>query len=1156
MEAVAHAPATSAQETLFLENQSLVALHLTAMDLINRRDLPDLLDAILSRAIQLMTADYGWVYLVNAQEQVLELKARVGSYHPASGQKLVRGEGLAGRIWATGQALAVDDYNIWSGRSSKRPPQTAYAVAGVPLTVDEHVVGVLGVSLRKPGRTFGQQEISLLERFGQLAAAALENARLYEAAQRQARELELLDRVRTALAREMDLASLLGTIVEATGAAFGYRLVSLYLLCEGVLYLQHHKGYARIPETVPVSQGVIGRVIRTGTPALVLDVRSDPDYVGAVPDVESEICVPLFDQGHVVGVLNVESTEGPTLSQADLLLLTAISEHVSIAIERARLYKAARESERKYRSVVENSIEVIFQIDVDGNWRFLNYAWTEITGYSIAGSIGQPVLRFLHPDDHARATERWKRLSSAQETSCQCELRILTRAGDIRWIEIRVHVLPPLDGAPSGLSGIINDITERKLAEAELERQRDFALQVMNALGQGLVVTGPDGRIEYANAAAAEMTGFSAEDAIGKYPEDFVRPEDRDLIADGRLQRDAGMTTTATLELNALKADGAFLPVLVTETPRLRDGKIIGSIVLLTDLTERKRLENSLAQARDDALAASRAKSEFLATMSHEIRTPLNSIIGMNELLLGTTLTPGQHEYAMAVQTSSEGLLAIVDEILDFSKVEAGKLTLEKIDFEPATIIEQTIAMLVARTQAKRLRLNSVIAPDVPMQVAGDPDRLRQILINLVSNAVKFTEQGSIEVRMTVEDVAEDGLTLRFVVSDTGIGMSEATRRRIFEPFTQADGSMTRRYGGAGLGLAISKRLVELMGGQIGVESEAGSGSSFWFTARFTPVASAASPGLGRQPLGDPAPEIGWPSDQHPLILLAEDDPVNQRLAVLQLERSGYAVHAVADGRAAITALGADPTAYALVLMDCQMPEMDGFAAARAIRASELGSGRRVPIVAMTANVMRGAAEACIEAGMDDYISKPVHYANLKQVLLRWAPAPPNAPAAPMPSAEAISAGGPSHADTNAFISAAALSSGAVPSGREPATSTLDAATIAGLWELEAEGPPGVFDELVRLFFDNAAAYLSSVESAIVQGDSEALFQAGHGLKGSAGTLGALRLERLGAHLEALGSSGQTDGAQVLLNKARDELYAVRQAVAAVPAAMPHAPTS
>jgi CheY-like chemotaxis protein len=230
------------------------------------------------------------------------------------------------------------------------------------------------------------------------------------------------------------------------------------------------------------------------------------------------------------------------------------------------------------------------------------------------------------------------------------------------------------------------------------------------------------------------------------------------------------------------------------------------------------------------------------------------------------------------------------------------------------------------------------------------------------------------------------------------------------------------------------------------------------------------------------------------------------------------------------------------------MPEMDGFAATREIRAAELGSGRHVPIVAMTANVMRGAVEACIEAGMDDYISKPVHYANLKQVVLRWAPvhqAPAQQvpaqqvhPAPPSGSADVILAGAPSHAD--------AASSGAVPLSREPERSTLDAATIAGLWELEAEGPPGVFDELVGLFFDNAAAYLSAIETAIAQGDAEGLFQAGHGLKGSAGTMGALRLETLGAHLEALGSSGKTDGAQVLLNKARDELSAVRQELAAM----------
>jgi PAS domain S-box-containing protein len=1135
---MAHAPATGAPETIFLENQSLMALHLTAMDLINRLDLPDLLAAVLSRAIQLMTADYGWVYLVNARAQTLELHARVGSYHPSSGQALAHGEGLAGRVWATGQALAVDDYSTWPGRSSKRSPQTAHAVAGVPLTVNEHIVGVLGVSLRQPGRTFGPQEISLLARFGQLAAAALENARLYEAAQRQARELELLDRVRTALAREMDLASLLRTIVEATAETFGYRLVSLYLLCDGVLFLQHQQGYARIPETVPISHGVIGRVVRTGTPALVPDVRSDSDYVAAVPGVESEICVPLRDQGQVVGVLNVESTEGLALSEADLRLLTAISEHVSIAIERARLYRTARENERKYRSVVENSTEVIFQIGADGNWRFLNHAWTEITGYMLAGSIGQPVLRFVHPADYHRASERGKRLLGGQETSCRCELRIVTRTGDIRWIEARAHVLPAADGTVSGISGIINDITERRLAEAELERQRDFALQVMNALGQGLVVTGLDGRIEYANAAAAEMTGYPAEFAIGRFPEEFVRHEDRVLLADPRLRRDAGVTTTTTLELNALKVDGSLLPVLVTETPRLRDGKIVGSIVLLTELTEYKRLENNLAQARDAALAASRAKSDFLATMSHEIRTPLNSIIGMNELLLGTILTPEQHEYAMAVQISGEGLLALVDEILDFSKVEAGKLIIEKVDFEPATIIEQAIAMFAPRTQAKRLRLTSVIAPDVPMQVAGDPDRLRQILINLVSNAVKFTEQGSIEVQTTVETLAEGGVTLRFVVSDTGIGLSEAARRRIFEPFTQADSSTTRRYGGTGLGLAISKRLVELMGGQIEVESETGRGSRFSFTARFASATAMASPVPRCRPLDDPVDaEVDWLSGQHPLILLAEDDPMNQRLTVLQLEKSGYAVRAVADGRAAVAALAADPGAYALVLMDCQMPEMDGFAATREIRAVELNSGRHVPIVAMTANVMHGTVEACIAAGMDDYINKPVHYANLRQVVQHWAPASAVHSAPLDGSADVILTGADSHA----------IVSGTMPSSRQPEQGTLDAATIAGLWELEAEGAPGVFDELVELFNDNVAAYLSAIETAIAQGDAEALFQAGHGLKGSAGTMGALRLETLGAHLETLGSTGKTDGAQVLLNKARDELSAVRQALAALP---------
>ena len=425
--------------------------------------------------------------------------------------------------------------------------------------------------------------------------------------------------------------------------------------------------------------------------------------------------------------------------------------------------------------------------------------------------------------------------------------------------------------------------------------------------------------------------------------------------------------------------DGTTIDVEITSDDLVLAG--LGCrVVLCQNVTERNKAITDLAIARDEAVEASNMKSAFLANMSHEIRTPMNGVLGMNELLLDTELTEEQRAYAAQVARSGEQMMAIINDVLDVAKIEAGQLELDVTDFAVRETIEQACAVASFEAQAKGLTLELQFAAEVPQCARGDGRRLRQALLNLVSNAVKFTAEGSVVVRISATPHANADTRIRVEIADTGIGIDPAALDRMFEPFTQADASTTRSYGGTGLGLAIARELIHLMGGTIGAESELGRGSTFWLELELgAPATGDGAPADPRESRGAPA-RLGQSA---PLVLVAEDSPVNQIVAVRALERCGCRAQVAADGREALRALAT--RRYDAVLMDCQMPEMDGYEATAELRRLEQGA-QHTPVIAMTAYAMKGDLERCLEAGMDDYISKPMRYQALVDTLRRWVP--------------------------------------------------------------------------------------------------------------------------------------------------------------------------
>ncbi len=888
--------------------------------------------------------------------------------------------------------------------------------------------------------------------------------------------------------------------------------------------------------------------------------------------------------------------------------------------------KPSQEVKALLASIVESSEDAIIGKALDGTILSWNKGAENLYGYSAGEVMGRPISILAPADRSDEIPDILERIRRGEKIS-HFETVRLRKDGSTVQVAVTVSPIMNARGEVTGAATIARDITERKRVEERLRRLSRAVEQSPAAV----VITDVHGAIEYVNPKFTQITGYTAAEVKGQNPRILKSGMQSPIVYEG-------LWTTILSggewrgEFANRKKSGEIYWESASIVP-IRDsaGAITHFLAVKEDITERKRAEEELRRAKEAAEAANRAKSQFLANMSHEIRTPMNGVIGMAGLLLDTDLSLEQRRYAEIVRSSGEALLAVINDILDFSKIEARRLNLECADFDLRSVLEYTASLMGIKTSEKKLELLFEVVPGTPCLLRGDAGRLRQVLVNLLGNAVKFTSQGEVAVTVRADSEDEQKATLLFTVRDTGIGFRQEQASVLFEPFVQADGSKTRRYGGTGLGLAISKQLVEMMGGQIGVRSQEGKGATFWFTAAFEkqPAASAPSTSiqpdlraarvlvvddnatnrhllcallrswgcrpeesadagsalsalhqaartsepfqigvldldlpdmdgvdLGRRIATDPELEptalylmtgsgrlvagarlhalgftgqIAKPIWERKLletllatssqgraseasrsgisqtasrragaepkfrILVAEDNPTNQVVAGMMLRKLGFSADLVGNGLEALQAL--QQRAYDLLLLDCEMPEMDGYETAQRIRDPRSGARNPlIPIVALTADAIAGDREKCFQAGMNDYLAKPVEPRHLAEVLGNWLAAP----VAP--------AGGKE-----------------TPKMQDVFRSDTLMARLSGDRELARK--------VVAGFLSRLPQQVASLRQSVEKGDAQGASLQAHTLKGAAATVSAESLRAACCELQDAAEAGNFERASALLPK-------------------------
>ena len=768
------------------------------------------------------------------------------------------------------------------------------------------------------------------------------------------------------------------------------------------------------------------------------------------------------------------------------------------------MQKQLLNSETRFRGLFDHAPDAILTLDSKQRINDVNATACLMFGYKEDELIGQP-LDLLIPErfrlSHARlANDYGKEAAQGRPMGKGRQVLGLRSNGEEFPVEIALSKIVMDDG--DYYMGIARDVTERTLAETKL---RQLSMAVDQSPGSVVIATA-DGKIEYANRAFIDNSGFSASETIGR-PVDFLRLSATEVeMPKGSSLKPLPFDAWRGEYLNRRKDGSEYVEFVHVSTIRDDTGKVLGFLTLGEDITERKRLgleldryrqhleklvderTRELNSAKNIAETALKAKSEFLATMSHEIRTPLNSVIGYAHLMERDLTSPPQRDRLQKIGGAAKHLLGIINDILDFSKLDARQMVLENNAFRVAELLDFVSSMVGDRLHGKPVELHIASAPEVPEFLLGDRMRLGQILTNFVGNAIKFTERGSISLIVRCAENTDniDGARVRYEVDDTGIGMTSEQMDLLFEPFVQADASITRRYGGSGLGLAISRRLAEAMGGSVGVTSEPGVGSRFWLEVPLeepTKLPSMANASPSSTAVASDLKLTGH-------ILLVEDNPLNRELAIELLQRAGISVDVAENGLQALVA-AADKD-YAAILMDLQMPVMDGLGAARALRATERHAD--TPIIAMTANVFIDDRNDCINAGMVDFVAKPIDPAILIATLAKYLHTDngTSAPTAEKPAA-------PSAPDN------------LQPLGKR----------LAAMPEIEfatalrsVRNDPALLERILVLFVKNHGDAADKARRLLEAGDKVAAQRIVHTLKGSSGALGAVHLFEQAASIE------------------------------------------
>jgi PAS domain S-box-containing protein len=977
--------------------------------------------------------------------------------------------------------------------------------------------------------------------------------------------------------------------------------------------------------------GLPGRVWASGEAAWIADVTKDSNFpraaAAAGEGLHGAFGFPIVVGSDFVGVIEAFSAEFQKPDHDLLVMLTSIGTQVGQFMKRAEAEQTAKRDRYLLRTLMDNVPDSIYFKDTGGRFIDISRAMALRFGLSDPDQAVRKTDFDFFTEEHARAASEDERavMESGRPIIAK-EEKETWGGGRTTWVSTTKMPFKDRDGRIVGTFGISRNIMALKQVEEALREEEQRFRSLILATTAIVWNTPASGQFESEQPGWSKFTGQTFEELKGCGWLDAVHPEDRPSTAQVWCAAVAARSTYE-VEHRLRRHDGEYRYMLVRAVPILaEDGTIREWVGVHTDVDSEKRAAAAMRESKDAALAATRAKSEFLANMSHEIRTPLNGIIGMAELALDTELSPEQREYIAMVKLSADRLLTVINDILDFSKIEAGKLELDLVDFSLRDTLDDTLATLAIRAHKKGLELADHVAAEVPDALHGDPHRLCQVVVNLIGNAIKFTEAGEVVLRVEVQSRSDQEFCLHFAVSDTGMGIAPDQQQKLFKAFSQADTSTTRKYGGTGLGLAIAARLVQIMRGDIWIESQPGRGSTFHFTARFGPARGpvvrpipaepAALHGLpvlvvddnatnrlvlhemltnwgmkpttvdaGQEALfaleqarnaGTPfalvlldamMPEMdgfmlaGHIKDNPSLdvatlmmlssanrgedaarcralgvasyltkpvrqstlldaimtslgtcaggvdgarsaagsefspragrtlrVLLAEDNIVNQRLAVNLLEKRGHAVVVVSNGRDAVAAL--DQGHFDIVLMDIQMPEMDGFEATAKIRAREAVANGHTPIVAMTAHALKGDRERCLAAGMDAYIAKPIRPQDLCEVLEKLIPSP--------------------------------ASADIVPDRPEPQPAQLDMAAVLERMDGDVE----LLKMLAGLFLSECPQRMAEIRQAINQRDTAKLMHSAHTLKGSVANFGAGDAVEAARRLEADASAHEWDQAE------------------------------